>query len=120
LTIVHRQGFDLVGGYNENVTYGEDHELGVMIHKKGITFDVCREVLYVYNFRRFRKEGTVKVLDRGIRSTLYTIITNKGLRTMPGFVSGGSLYEGKKRKSNPIVSKKFKQNIKQFIRELVE
>ena len=121
LTIVDRRGFDLVGGYNEQVTYGEDHELGVMINKKGIPFDVCREVLYVYNFRRFRKESTLKILDRTIRSTLYIIFTSRGLRKMPGFVSGGSLYKhGTKKKKSKILSKKFQQDIKQFIRELVE
>jgi glycosyltransferase involved in cell wall biosynthesis len=105
LTIVRRDVFEMVGGYNENVTYGEDHELGVTIQKRGIPFSMLREVLYIYSFRRFRKEGTLKVLNRTLKSNLSIFFTDRGLAHMPGFVSGGSIYgnkefQEKKKKNN--------------------
>ena len=95
LSIIHRDVFEIVGGYNENVTYGEDHEIGVALQKRGIPFKILREVLYIYSFRRFRKEGTLKVLDRTMKSNMAIFLTDRGLAHIPGFKSGGSLY-GKK------------------------
>jgi glycosyltransferase involved in cell wall biosynthesis len=121
LTVVRRDAFESVGGYNEDVTYGEDHELGVMITKKGVPFEIYRELLYIYSFRRFRKEGTLKVLERTIPSTLAVILTNRGITRIPGFISGGSLYwNTPKKKKIRFISKKVEQSIKKFLQDLVE
>ena len=93
LTVVRRDVFESVGGYNEKVTFGEDHELGVMIYRKGVPFDILREILYIYSFRRFRKEGSLKIFNRWLKSTLNVIFTHKGLKYMPGFIGGGGIYE---------------------------
>jgi glycosyltransferase involved in cell wall biosynthesis len=117
LTIVQRKAFESVGGYNESVTYGEDHELGVAICKRGVPFTILREVLYIYSFRRFRKEGTLRILDRTMKSTLSVFLTQKGLKKIPGFVSGGAMYSEKKKKN--AFFKKFEQNMRKIIHQFV-
>lgn len=119
LTIVRRDVFELVGGYNENVTYGEDHELGVSIFRRGVHFDVLREILYVHSFRRYRKEGTFKVVMRGVKSTLNIIFRYKGLAYMPGFIGGGSIYDKPSlREKRKLFFRRLEKRIGTFIREL--
>lgn len=122
LTIVQKDVFNMVGGYDESVTYGEDHEIGVAIQKKGIALKMLREVLYVYSFRRFRKEKTLEILNRTLLSTLAVVFTKKGLKKMPGFVSGGHVFaedgaKRKKRKKLTELEQSMKKIIDDFFRE---
>jgi glycosyltransferase involved in cell wall biosynthesis len=116
LTVVERSAFEMVGGYNEKCTYGEDHELGVMVYKKGIPLQVLREVLYIYSFRRFRKEKTLKILDRTLKSTVAIMLTDRGLAHIPGFKSGGLMYSQKEqKKKKKIFPKEFERIITKII-----
>jgi len=118
LTVVARDAFNRVGGYNEQVVYGEDHELGAVMHKRGIPFCMLRQPLYIYSFRRFRKEGTLKTAHRTIASTLNILVNRRGLRKAPGLVSGGLMYNEKsKRKKN--FSKDVERRIRRLIAEFV-
>lgn len=96
LTIVRRDVFESVGGYNEKVAFAEDHELGVVIFEQGVPFQILREILYVYSFRRFRKEGVMKVLNRTRKAAPVVISTHHGLTSIPGLISGGLMYNEKK------------------------
>ncbi|HUD20082.1 MAG TPA: glycosyltransferase [Patescibacteria group bacterium] len=121
LTAVRRDVFESVGGYNENVTFAEDHELGVMIYRKGVAFDILREILYIYSFRRFRKEKSLKIFNRWLKSTLSIVFTHKGLKYMPGFIGGGSIYEQspQEKKKGSVFFSRLGQRIDKVIRELV-
>jgi glycosyltransferase involved in cell wall biosynthesis len=120
LTVVRRDVFEMVGGYNEGVTYGEDHELGVVIDKRGVPFKILREVLYIYSFRRFRKEKTLEIFNRTLLSTLSVVFTSKGLKRMPGFVSGGLMYNKKKTKAkNKKALTEFEKGIKKIVEEFI-
>ncbi len=121
LTVVRRDVFESVGGYNESVTFAEDHELGVMIYHKGVPFDILREILYIYSFRRFRKEGNLKIFNRWLKSTLSVVFTRKGLKYMPGFIGGGSIYEQtpqEKRKGSAFF-KRLEERIDKVIGEFI-
>jgi glycosyltransferase involved in cell wall biosynthesis len=117
LTVVRRDAFDTVGGYNENITYGEDHELSVAIYRKKIHFQILREVLYIYNFRRYRKEGSLKTFDRTIRSTVNVILRNQGLQSVPGFSSGGLMYNTKSKKNR--FFKDLEANLHKIVTEFI-
>jgi len=121
LAIIRRDVFTKIGGYNESVTYAEDHEIGVALGKHGMRLDILREVLYIYSIRRFKKEGLLKAIDRGIRATAHVVLTNRGMKHMPGFVGGGSLYEKRtKKKKLRIISKKLERDIRGFVKELIQ
>ena len=102
LTVVYRSVFDQSGGYDEDASFSEDHDFSMKIVRRGVAFQILREVLYKYSFRRFRKEGPVRALKRYARSTLAAAITKRVPKHMPGFVAGGSIYEthSKKKKTN--------------------
>lgn len=93
MTVVAKREFTDIGGYNEQASYGEDHELSMDAQQKGIRFGVLREVLYTYSFRRFRKEGFVKVVWRNMISTYKVFTTNKGPSHIKGFQGGGEIFE---------------------------
>lgn len=100
LTVVRRDIFESVGGYDERATFAEDHDLSMEIYEKGVPFQVLREILYIYSMRRFRREGTLRVLERNLLSALRVIRTRRGPKSMPGFVAGGLLYKKKDIKSH--------------------
>ena len=121
LSLIRRDVFRTIGGYNEEVTYAEDHEIGVNLTKHGMRLEVLREILYIYSFRRFKKEGLLKIINRTIKSTTLIAFTNQGLKTMPGFIGGGSLYSKKpKKKRVRLISKELEQSIKRFVQELLK
>lgn len=120
LTVIRRDVFKTIGGYDENASYGEDHELSVIGLEKGIPFEILREILYIYSFRRFRKEGSIKVMERNMKSALKVITTKRGPKYIPGFVGGGSIYkDGVKRKSNSVVMRKFEQSARKLIEDFL-
>lgn len=120
LTVVRRDVFDMVGGYDENATFAEDHDLSMMIFERGIAFEIFREILYIYSYRRWRKEGNFKVFERNMKSTLMVIRTKRGPKHMPGFVPGGAIYaEKKKKKKIRLLPKEFDRSLRRFIQEFV-
>jgi hypothetical protein len=121
LTIVRRDIFEMVGGFDEHVSFGEDHDFSMAIHEKGIPFTILREVLYIYSLRRFRKEGSLKAFERYWKSTLSVVLTKRGPKTMPGFVSGGAMYSRtSKKKKIQLLPKEFDRGLKKFLQEFVE
>lgn len=121
LTIIRKEVFMKVDGYDEQTTFGEDHDLTMKVKEKGVVMHILREVLYEYSMRRFRKEGSVKAFERYFRSFLKVAVTRRGFKNMPGFVSGGSLYDKdpKTQKADTKLFKKLEQGIKGFFEEFI-
>ncbi len=93
MTIVRKDEFTIIGGYDEKATFGEDHDFSMMAKEKGIVFSILRESLYVYSMRRFREEGYLRSFFRYCKSFVLVLFTKRGPKNMPGFVSGGGRYE---------------------------
>lgn len=96
LSIVARRAYDLVGGYDETVSWGEDYDFTKRVTERGIPFTICRETLYVFSLRRLRNEGKLKFLNTYLKSSLLVLLTKKNFRHMPGYIMGGHLYTDKK------------------------
>jgi glycosyltransferase involved in cell wall biosynthesis len=120
LTLVKKKVFMSVGGYDEDTTFGEDHDLGMKIHEKGIRFQILREILYIYSLRRYRQEGSLKAWERYAQSSMSVLLTKRGPKHIPGFISGGHLYNQMKKRKKPMFSKKFETKLKRFMREFIE
>src|SRR3989344_2676412 len=101
LSIVHRSAFERVGGYDEEHAFNEDADFGLRLFKQGIHLAILRETLCIWSLRRFRKEGTLKVINQYILGVLPIVFLNTSLKRMPGYVMGGHVYKKKAtRRSN--------------------
>ena len=59
-----RSLFGKIGGFNPQVAFAEDTEFIRQGYRKGYSFSVIHEPRYVYSLRRFRKIGTLKLLQK--------------------------------------------------------
>jgi glycosyltransferase involved in cell wall biosynthesis len=120
LTIVRRKVFDSVGGYDEAHAFHEDMDLGLRLFHTGVTLDVVRETLFVMSLRRFRKEGTLKVVQQYIISSLPVLFFNKTFKNMPGYIMGGQIYDKQKKKLKISKIKIYQNKIKTIMNQMFE
>lgn len=108
--------FMVSGGYEESRGYGEDQEFSMRLFEQGIPLDFLRETLYVYSLRRFRRQGTLRMLQLYATNSLIALVTKRAPKYMPGYIMGGHLYNKKQVKRSVI--KKYEQKIKMLMKEL--
>jgi hypothetical protein len=97
LTIVSREVFDLVGGYDESVTFGEDYYLTKTIESHGIVLQILRETLYVMSLRRIRRDGKLPFLLLYTRVSLSVLLKKRSLDRVPSYIMGGNRYATRKK-----------------------
>lgn len=56
--------FGKIGGFNPEVGFAEDTEFIRQGYRKGYSFSIIHEPRYVYSLRRFRKIGTLKLIQK--------------------------------------------------------
>jgi len=121
LTMVLKSAYEAVGGYDEAHAYHEDVDFGLRLAQKGITLDILRETLFVWSLRRIRNEGAFRVVQQYIRSALPVLFFNKTMKYMPGYIMGGHLYNGKKRKPlKKSVLTRYEVKLRELMKELFE
>lgn len=120
LTVVKRTAFDFVGGYTQELRWGEDYDFGKKLHDHGIHLNIIRETLYIWSMRRFRNEGTLKVLRQFAQTAFFILLTKKGLTRMPGYDMGGHVYGMKKKHATLSVLKMYEKKLKRIIVDLFE
>jgi len=59
-----RNIFSKIGGFNPKVGFAEDTEFIRQGYRKGFSFSIIHEPRYVYSLRRFRKIGTLKLIQK--------------------------------------------------------
>jgi hypothetical protein len=84
-----RKIFGKIGGFNPKITFAEDADFIRQGYRKGYSFSVLHEPRYVYSLRRFRKVGTLKLLQK------YAILnikhmTNQTIDQKKEYPMGGS------------------------------
>ena len=94
LIAVRRDVFDRAGGFDEALTFAEDYDLTQRIIASGAQLQVLRETAYVVSLRRARKEGWLRFSLFYARAILRVLITKKGPRHTPNYVTGGQLFDG--------------------------
>ncbi len=93
LTVVRRELFEMVGGYNEKLTFGEDYELTQKISARGIALKILRETIYVFSLRRVRRDGKFRFMWLYAKAALLVLFTRRNLKEVPSYVMGGQRYE---------------------------
>lgn len=120
LTLIHRSVFDKIGGYDEQHAFHEDMDLSLRLLKEGITLMTLKETLYVLSLRRFRQQGTLKVMQQYILAVLPVMFFGKTFRFMPGYIMGGQLYTRKKQGIPPMKLKNLTMQVKRILDEFIE
>lgn len=93
LTVVRRDVFELVGGYKEALTFGEDYDFTCRVVERGHALQMLRETLYEYSLRRVRREGKLRFMGLYTIAALRVLLTKRNLEHVPSYVMGGHLYE---------------------------
>lgn len=83
-----RNIFGKIGGFNPEVGFAEDTEFIRQGYKKGYSFSIIHEPRYVYSLRRFRKVGTLKLIQKyAVLNLKY--ITNQKVDQKKEYPMGG-------------------------------
>jgi hypothetical protein len=106
-----------VGGYDEQLEFGEDQNMTVRLIAMGIQLAVIRETLYIWSMRRFRAQGLFRPLRAYVLSSLTILFTKNNFRSMPGYVMGGHVYQ-KRKPIRRTVMKDFERKLKKIIGDL--
>jgi len=120
LTAVARGAFEKVGGYNETQAFNEDVDFCYRVGKAHVPVKIIPETLYTWSLRRLRHEGTAKVIQQYVLSSLPILFFNRPFKKLPGYIMGGQLYN-KKRKTIPSKTlKRYERNLKKLLRDIFE
>lgn len=94
LTAVKHEVFDLAGGYDESLTFGEDYDFTQrVLAQGGLSLRILRETLYVLSLRRVRRDGKLKFMQLYAKASLRVLFTKKNLNDVPSYVMGGHVYD---------------------------
>jgi hypothetical protein len=87
-----RKIFGKIGGFNPEVGFAEDTEFIRQGYRKNYSFSIIHEPRYVYSLRRFRKIGTLKLLQKyAVLNLKY--ITNQKVNQEKEYPMGGEYLE---------------------------
>lgn len=120
LTIVDRTSYEQAGGYDNNLTFGEDYDFTQRVIRLGKFLSILRETLYVYSLRRIRNEGSLRVIQLYAKASLLVLLTRRNLKRVPGYIMGGHLYNKKKKPIEKSVLRRFEVGARKLIRELFD
>ena len=94
LTVVRRDIFELVDGYDEALAFGEDYDLTDRLTAHGIPLEILRETLYALSLRRVRKDGRLRTVGFYLFTGMQVLLTRRNVVKLP-YVMGGQNYEAK-------------------------
>lgn len=83
--------FSHIGGFNPKIGFAEDTEFVNRGYKKGHTFGIFHEPRFVYSFRRFRKFGKLKLIQKYAILNLKFLTNQKVDQKKEYPMGGGSL-----------------------------
>lgn len=118
LTVMKSQVFELVNGYDESLSFGEDVDFGRRVYEQGIPLQILRETLYIWSLRRFRRQGTLRVIQTYAKAIFSVLLTKRPPKHIPGYIMGGHLYT-EKRKSRSLLER-YEKKLKRLMKELFE
>ena len=98
LTVVRRDAFELVHGYDEGLSFSEDYDLTERLTARGIPLRIVRETLYVLSLRRVRKDGRLRTMGFYAFTGMQVLLARRNLVKLP-YVMGGQNYEAQPRRA---------------------
>lgn len=118
LTIVHRRAHEAIGGYDKEYRNTEDVDYGRRLQEAGYPLHIIRETLYVWSLRRFRREGTLSILQRFALTSLLVLVTKRPPKYISGYDLGGALYSLTKSTRVSLI-RTYEKKIKKLLNSLI-
>ena len=72
-----KEAFNKIGGFDNNLTYGEDVNLVKRIAKAGYKFKVLKKPPIYFSVRRLKEEGRIKFFAKSIYLGIFYVLRNK-------------------------------------------
>ncbi len=119
-TIVRKTTFQSIGGYDVEHPFLEDQDFSQRMTKAGHSLSIIRESLYIWSLRRYRKEGTAKVLQAYTRSILPILFSKRVPKNMKGYEMGGQIFSRKKKHVKSTVIKQTERKMKKLMQDIFE
>jgi len=79
---VRRKVFESLGGFDEEINYGEDFDLAVRAHKNGYKYVLLKDPKIKVSVRRFDMEGRSQMVWKAIKSAF--LVSRKGYKGIQG------------------------------------
>jgi len=114
--IVERFTFDMVNGFDEAVVHAEDHDFVGRLGNLGVSLDVLPSPRLIYSFRRFRKEGRLKVVGKYTYSSLHLLLKGSITNDLFEYQMGGEHYLASQKNSQlSALNAQLKQRLRHII-----
>lgn len=118
LTVIRKDVFSEIGGYDLTHDFNEDVDLSLRLYKHGIALSMLRETVYVVSLRRLRAQGKLKVAQQYVQASLPVLFFSKSLSKMPGYIMGGHLYDKKKKPLKSLELKSINKKLQAILKDL--
>lgn len=90
--VIRKELFEKIGGFEESIIIGEDHNLIMKANKHGISPELIYRVGCYFSMRRFEVEGTWKITWDYLYYTLYTLLKGGVKKPNSAYEMGGHRY----------------------------
>lgn len=98
-TIIHRDIFRKVKGFNENLTAMDDNEFSRKVAEAGHEIAILKEPVLAYSLRRFRSEGTLQTLQKYVSLNMQFFLKGPIPKHLTNYQMGGHIHkEGRRSK----------------------
>jgi hypothetical protein len=119
--IVDRGVFLRLGGFREDIVHAEDMDLSNRLHDAGYRLALLKNPKLKFSLRRYREQGRLNTLRKNAQATLHILTRGPITKEIFSYPMGGLLYKLKRREDiRPDILKKAEQNVKRFVKLLVE
>jgi len=119
-TVVKHGVFNTIGKYDEEHSFLEDQDFSQRTAKLGIDIHIIRETLYIWSLRRYRKEGTFKVIQEYMKVLLPVLFLKTTPKNLSGYTMGGHIFSKKKTTVKSSLLSKTEKQIRDLMQELFE
>ncbi len=98
-TIVRKDIFEKLKGFNEKLPISEDHDFTIRAFKKGIDICILREPKITMSLRRLRSEGTLNTLRKYVITSSHLILKGPITKELFDYPMGGHVHKARRKKN---------------------
>lgn len=110
--IISKEVFLKLKGFREDLMLSEDHDFINRTQKLGIELTILKEPKVIISLRRFRSEGTLRVLRKYAQAYIYGLLKGPITSQLFDYPMGGHAHQKRNKKLNLMKLDTYLRNIK--------